>query len=207
MREYGYYKDTETGLHLCTYRYYDPSTGRWINRDPIGYVGGLNLYGYCDNNPGITADPSGLQGAVGGVWPRMGIPVRPIPVVPAPSPTIPRPIAPPIPRIPPIVVGIIGRAIGVIGIFFLLQRSAGDPRYDTLPPPQSGKKQTKKSGKEKSTDKPSWSRYYPKGDAESCRDYAERILNDKYGASDPRATARGGGSEYSEIYKECMRNK
>ncbi|MBC8136107.1 MAG: hypothetical protein H8F28_09500, partial [Fibrella sp.] len=29
--QFGYYTDFETGLILCTYRYYDPQTGRWIN--------------------------------------------------------------------------------------------------------------------------------------------------------------------------------
>jgi RHS repeat-associated protein len=32
------------------YRYYDPLTGRWINRDPIEEEGGMNLYGFCNNN-------------------------------------------------------------------------------------------------------------------------------------------------------------
>lgn len=40
----GYYTDGETGLILCTHRYYDPSTGRFLTRDPMGYGGGLNLY-------------------------------------------------------------------------------------------------------------------------------------------------------------------
>jgi len=33
--QWGYYTDSETGLALCTYRYYDPSNGRWLTRDPI----------------------------------------------------------------------------------------------------------------------------------------------------------------------------
>jgi len=33
------------------FRYYDPVTGRWPNRDPIGEGGGLNLYGMVNNNP------------------------------------------------------------------------------------------------------------------------------------------------------------
>ena len=56
----GYYTDHETGLILCTYRYYDTQTGRWLTRDPIGYTGGINLYGYCGNDPINVADPSGL---------------------------------------------------------------------------------------------------------------------------------------------------
>ena len=51
LREYGYYTDPETGLVLCTHRYYDPNTGRWINRDPTGFAGGVNVYAYVMGNP------------------------------------------------------------------------------------------------------------------------------------------------------------
>ena len=33
------------------YRYYDPLTGRWPSRDPIGEMGGTNLYGFVSNSP------------------------------------------------------------------------------------------------------------------------------------------------------------
>lgn len=58
--QYGYYTDVETGLLCLTHRYYDPGTGKFINRDPIGYKGGLNLYGFAGNNPVNNRDPSGL---------------------------------------------------------------------------------------------------------------------------------------------------
>ncbi len=32
-----------------------------MTRDPIGYDGGINLYAYCDGNPVMSADPSGLD--------------------------------------------------------------------------------------------------------------------------------------------------
>lgn len=57
--QWGYYTDTETGLVLCVHRYYDPGTGRWLTRDPMGYDGGINLYGYVRNNAANLADPSG----------------------------------------------------------------------------------------------------------------------------------------------------
>ena len=57
----GYYTDSETGLSLATYRYYDPNEGRWLTRDPIGYLGGMDLYAYCDGNPVGAIDPSGLD--------------------------------------------------------------------------------------------------------------------------------------------------
>ncbi len=57
----GYYTDGETGLVLCTFRYYDPQVGRWLTRDPAGYAGGMNLYAYCYGNPTNALDPLGLS--------------------------------------------------------------------------------------------------------------------------------------------------
>lgn len=57
--QFGYYHDTETGFYLCTFRYYDPVAGRWLTQDPIGYAGGLNLYGYCGNGPVMSVDGLG----------------------------------------------------------------------------------------------------------------------------------------------------
>ncbi len=59
--QWGYYTDSETGLLLCGHRHYDRANGRWLTRDPIGYAGGINLYGYAGNNAGNAVDPSGLQ--------------------------------------------------------------------------------------------------------------------------------------------------
>ncbi|MEQ1821930.1 MAG: RHS repeat-associated core domain-containing protein [Fimbriimonadaceae bacterium] len=47
--KWGYYYDRETALYYCQNRMYDASTGRWLNRDPIGAAGGMNVYGYCGN--------------------------------------------------------------------------------------------------------------------------------------------------------------
>ncbi|GHU10333.1 hypothetical protein AGMMS50225_13530 [Betaproteobacteria bacterium] len=49
-----------SGLYLTKYRAYDPRTGRWLSRDPIGEAGGLNLYGYVGGNPVSFFDPLGL---------------------------------------------------------------------------------------------------------------------------------------------------
>jgi RHS repeat-associated protein len=56
----GYYTDQSTGLILTTLRYYDPGNGRFLNRDPIGAAGGINVYGYCGNNAESYYDPLGL---------------------------------------------------------------------------------------------------------------------------------------------------
>jgi RHS repeat-associated protein len=49
-----------SGLYLTKYRVYDPKTGKWLTRDPIGEAGGLNLYGYVGGNPVRWIDPLGL---------------------------------------------------------------------------------------------------------------------------------------------------
>jgi len=40
-------------------RWYDPSTGRFLQRDPIGILRGLNVYAYAANQPTELVDPSG----------------------------------------------------------------------------------------------------------------------------------------------------
>ena len=67
------YFDQETGLYYYGYRYYLPSFGRWINRDPIEELGSvllrqqtkkkqidLNLYAFVQNSPMNQIDPLGL---------------------------------------------------------------------------------------------------------------------------------------------------
>jgi RHS repeat-associated protein len=55
------YADDETGLVYYGYRYYEPVTGRWVNRDPIGERGGVNLYGMVGNHPNASVDPLGQR--------------------------------------------------------------------------------------------------------------------------------------------------
>ena len=52
-------RDPETGLQLNRNRFYASHLGRWVNRDPIGYEGGGNLYGYVGNRPIYYEDPTG----------------------------------------------------------------------------------------------------------------------------------------------------
>jgi RHS repeat-associated protein len=54
--------DWDTGLYNFRARWYDPETGRWSSKDPIGISGGLNQYTFVRNNPVNYIDPLGLLG-------------------------------------------------------------------------------------------------------------------------------------------------
>ncbi len=53
--------DAETGLFYYRARHYDPQHGRFLQRDPLGYVNGMNLYEYVGGNPINLVDPLGLD--------------------------------------------------------------------------------------------------------------------------------------------------
>jgi len=59
-------KEAHAASGLCYYgfRFYDPSLQRWINRDPIGEAGGLNLFGFVGNSPLGAVDSFGLADGV-----------------------------------------------------------------------------------------------------------------------------------------------
>ena len=60
--------EPETGLVRFGARDYDPYTGRWMPKDPIGFAGGDgNLYGYVLNDPIGFFDPSGLFQGISGL--------------------------------------------------------------------------------------------------------------------------------------------
>ncbi|MFY9233251.1 MAG: RHS repeat-associated core domain-containing protein [Fimbriimonadaceae bacterium] len=57
---WGYQEDGDYGVKLLGHRYYDPSIGRFLTRDPV--EDGRNWYVYCESDPLSLIDPDGLQG-------------------------------------------------------------------------------------------------------------------------------------------------
>ncbi len=58
-RAEGQWFQSESGLHQNWMRDYDPTTGRYIQADPLGLVDGASVYGYALQNPGRYVDPTG----------------------------------------------------------------------------------------------------------------------------------------------------
>jgi RHS repeat-associated protein len=61
MRFPGQRYDAATGLFQNGWRDYDPTSGRYIQSDPIGLAGGISTYAYAGSNPYSRIDPSGLD--------------------------------------------------------------------------------------------------------------------------------------------------
>jgi RHS repeat-associated protein len=53
--------DDGNGLYYMRARYYDPRIGRFVSKDPIGLMGGINGYSCVEDNPISRVDPLGLE--------------------------------------------------------------------------------------------------------------------------------------------------
>ena len=62
LRFPGQYFDAETGTYYNFHRDYRPNAGRYLQEDPIGLEGGINLFAYVNNNPLLLIDSFGLKG-------------------------------------------------------------------------------------------------------------------------------------------------
>jgi RHS repeat-associated protein len=62
----GQYFDAEIGLHYNLLRTYDATTGRFLEADPVGQAGGLNVYLYATGDPTNFTDRFGLLGGADG---------------------------------------------------------------------------------------------------------------------------------------------
>ena len=54
------------GLYTVRHRHYSPELGRWISRDPLGYVDGMGLYEDVRSTPLVHSDPMGMS--IGKLW-------------------------------------------------------------------------------------------------------------------------------------------
>ncbi|MDA8446655.1 RHS repeat-associated core domain-containing protein, partial [Paracidovorax valerianellae] len=61
IRFQGQQLDAETGLHYNRFRYYDPTIGQYVTQDPIGLLGGHNVYEYVGGDPLNWVDSLGLE--------------------------------------------------------------------------------------------------------------------------------------------------
>jgi len=103
---FGYQEDADSSLKLLGHRYYDPSTGRFLTRDPV--KDGRNWYVYCESNPVGKIDPEGLgdwdlpvQFGGPGYWGSGHLPPLPDDPFPFPQPGKPGNKATPMPGFGP----------------------------------------------------------------------------------------------------------
>jgi len=75
----GYYSHQRSGLNLTLRRFYSATLGRWLNRDPLGERGGINLFSYIANDPMNSRDPLGLLWLKGRISSNNFLPPSPTP--------------------------------------------------------------------------------------------------------------------------------
>ena len=73
LRFPGQYFDAESGRHYNVMRDYDTALGRYMQSDPIGLAGRLNLFLYGGANPLLVIDPDGRIGVFGAIAIGAGI--------------------------------------------------------------------------------------------------------------------------------------
>jgi RHS repeat-associated protein len=61
---WGYQSHAEMPFLHVGYRYYGPDSGRFLQRDPIGIEGSINVFGYVGFLPTVSVDPLGLQASM-----------------------------------------------------------------------------------------------------------------------------------------------
>jgi RHS repeat-associated protein len=176
----GMFYNADSGLYLTNYRAYDPVAGRWLSRDPLGEATDptANLYPYVGGDPVSQTDSLGLGStgiaygaAIGGTIGALGGGILGFAGGPPGS----------------AIAASYGAAFGT-----LLGAATGNAIEDTLA------LMGKKSGKERSTDTPSWVKGRRPADGQSGKEFADEVMDEKYGEGN---YDKGPASEHSKIKK------
>ena len=201
FRYRSYIYDEETGLYYLETRYYNPEQCRFLGADEYleQYISLVhnNAYAYCINNPVSKEDRdgqffrelfSGGSAAVGVSWIVGSALIGIINTVKTAAVTV----ASVVTAITPVGwVAIGATAVLVTGAVFYAKRN-------------KAKKTTKKSGKEKASDKPSWVNKDMVDKSLTPEENIQKWLNEKYGEGN---WGKGAGSEYSQIKKWITRTE
>ena len=194
LRYRGYYYDTETGFYYVQSRYYDPIVKRFINADEVsnfaanGEFLSYNLFAYCGNNPINRYDSEGTD------WRNVfatGITIATIGIM----------ILATLPFSGPLLAG-----AGVTTVTVATTANAAVATGLTVAGGSiisAFSKESKKSGKEYASDRPSWANRNSVDTNISAQENASKMLNEKYGAGNWK---KGPGTEFNKIVKWITRS-
>ena len=191
----GYYYDSELGMYYLRSRYYDPGVKRFINADSVEYLGeshnlvSYNMYTYCENNPVLGIDYTG------NIVISMSV----------------------------FYAGIASLTIASLFVYYIHQvgktkrsvkgfkswsAARGYKKIWSVPATVIETfilwaKSSKLSAKARSKDAPSWLFGKPPKKGEKAKDYAKRVMDEKYGKGNWK---KGPASEYNKIVKYANRH-